>query len=103
MRKGWPKVRFAYTDVFTDLKLDHCLLPALPAKAINFIPLPDADFESSLSFVMQELLYSGIESGISVQQMAYVERLGGRASDLQSVSPWISPLISLLTSFVAGP
>ena len=76
---------------------------ALPTKPINFVPLSDADPESSLSFVMQKLLDSGIDSGISVQQMAYMERLGGRASDLESVSRWISPFISLLTSFVAGP
>lgn len=62
------------------------LLPALPAKPITFIPLSDADSESSLSFVMQKLRDGGINTGISVQQTAYVERLGGRASDLESVS-----------------
>jgi hypothetical protein len=73
------------------LKFDHYLPPALPTKPINFIPLSDADPESSLSFVMQKLLDSGIDAGISAQQTAYVERLGGRASDLESVSHWVSP------------
>ena len=70
----------------TDLKFDHYSLPALPTKPINFVPLSDADPESSLSFVMQKLFDSGIDTGISARQLAYVERLGGRASDLESVS-----------------
>ena len=96
-------------ECITDLKFDHCLLPALPSKPINFIPLSDADPESSLTFVMQKLRDSGMDSGISAQQRTYVERLGGRASDLESVSPWCSPGVplvfplQLLTSFVAGP
>jgi len=61
------------------------LAKALPTKPINFVPLSDADPESSLSFVMQKLLDIGIDSKISVQQMAYMERLGGRASDLESL------------------
>lgn len=72
------------------MKFDHYLPLALPTKPINFVPLSDADPESSLSFVMQKLLDSGIDSGISVPQMAYMERLGGRASDLESVSRWIT-------------
>lgn len=86
-------------ECITNLKkFDHCLLLALPTKPINFVSLSDADPESSLSFVMQKLLDIGIDSGISVQQMAYMERLGGRASDLESVSCWIIHFISLLTS-----
>ena len=93
----------AIHECITDLKFDHYLALVLPTKPINFVPLWDADPESSLSFVMQKLLDIGINSRISVQQMAYMERLGGRASDLESVSYWITHFISLLTSFVAGP
>jgi len=74
---------------------------ALPAKPINFIPLSDADPESSLSFVMQKLLDRGIDVEIFAGQTAYVERLGGRASDLESVSPRIS--LFLLSSITDQP
>jgi hypothetical protein len=87
----------------TYFKFDHYVRIALPTKPINFVPLSDADPESSLSFVVQKLLDSGIDSGISVQQLAHMERLGGRASDLESVSRWNASLIFLLTSFVADP
>ncbi|KAF8803621.1 hypothetical protein BYT27DRAFT_7171768 [Phlegmacium glaucopus] len=61
------------------------LAKALPTKPINFIPLSDADPESSLSFVMQKLLDRGIDAEVSAEQTTYVERLGGRASDLESL------------------
>jgi len=77
-------------ECITNLKSDHYLPLALPTKPINFVSLSDADPESSLSFVMQKLHDIGIDSGISVQQMAHMERLGGRASDLESVSRWIT-------------
>ena len=87
-------MRLSYTNALRTRSLVSISL-ALPTKPINFVPLSDADPESSLSFVMQKLLDSGIDCGISVQQMAHMERLGGRASDLESVSRWIGPFISL--------
>lgn len=54
-------------------------------RPLNTIALSDADSSSSLSFVKQKLLDSGIDVGISPQETQYVERLGGRESDLESV------------------
>lgn len=58
---------------------------ALPMKPLNSIALSDADSSSSLSFVKQKLQDAGIDIGISAEDTRYVERLGGRASDLESV------------------
>ncbi|KDR81387.1 hypothetical protein GALMADRAFT_58608 [Galerina marginata CBS 339.88] len=61
------------------------LAKALPSKPLNSIALSDADPSSSLSFVKQKLRDAGIDIGISSQDIQYVERLGGRASDLESL------------------
>ncbi|KAF8163083.1 RNA12 protein-domain-containing protein [Crassisporium funariophilum] len=61
------------------------LAKALPSKPLNSIALSDADAASSLSFVKQKLHDAGIDIGITGQQTKYVERLGGRASDLESL------------------
>ena len=58
---------------------------ALPMKPLNSVALSDADSSSSLSFVKQKLQDAGIDIGISADDTQYVERLGGRASDLESV------------------
>ncbi|KJA27306.1 hypothetical protein HYPSUDRAFT_62986 [Hypholoma sublateritium FD-334 SS-4] len=61
------------------------LTKALPSKPLNSIALSDADASSSLSFVKQKLLDSGSDIGISAQDAQHIERLGGRASDLESL------------------
>ncbi|KIM49011.1 hypothetical protein M413DRAFT_438171 [Hebeloma cylindrosporum] len=61
------------------------LTKALPAKPLYSIALSDADSSSSLLFVKQKLEDAGIDMGISAQDARYVERLGGRASDLESL------------------
>ncbi|KAF8906048.1 RNA12 protein-domain-containing protein [Gymnopilus junonius] len=61
------------------------LAKALPTKPLNTIALSDADSSSSLSFVNQKLQDAGVDIGISPQETQYVERLGGRASDLESL------------------
>ena len=58
---------------------------ALPTKPLNQISLSDADNASSLSFVTQKLHDSGVDVKFSQSQIAYIGRLGGRASDLESV------------------
>lgn len=72
------------------LLIRHCsrrvLILALPSKPLHSIALSDADTASSLSFVKQKLRDSGRDVNISGQETKYVERLGGRASDLESVS-----------------
>lgn len=59
---------------------------ALPSKPLNSIALYDADAASALSFVKQKLQDAGINLDFSQEQVAYIDRLGGRASDLESVS-----------------
>jgi len=58
---------------------------ALPSKPLQSTALSDADTASSLSFVKQKLYDSGIKIDISGEDAKYIERLGGRASDLESV------------------
>jgi hypothetical protein len=49
------------------------------------IGLSDADAESSLSFMRQKLKDAGIDVDFTKEQTASIARLGGRASDLESV------------------
>ncbi|PFH47169.1 hypothetical protein AMATHDRAFT_77324 [Amanita thiersii Skay4041] len=58
---------------------------ALPTKPLHTIPLSDADTKSSLSFVQQKLNDAGLEMEFTPGQTSYIERLGGRASDLESL------------------
>jgi hypothetical protein len=60
--------------------------PALPSKPLNGIALYDADAASALSFVKQKLRDAHVDLDFNPTQIEYVERLGGRASDLESVS-----------------
>ncbi|KAG6811871.1 hypothetical protein H0H92_005447 [Tricholoma furcatifolium] len=59
------------------------LAKALPSKPLSSIVLSDADPGSSVSFVKQKLLDVDIKTNFTPKQVAYVERLGGRASDLE--------------------
>lgn len=59
---------------------------ALPSKPLVSIALSDADPRSSISFVKQKLKDADVLVDFTAEQTAYVERLGGRASDLESVS-----------------
>jgi hypothetical protein len=59
---------------------------ALPSKPLSSIALYDADAASALSFVKQKLGDADINLEYTHAQTEYVERLGGRASDLESVS-----------------
>lgn len=60
--------------------------PALPSKPLAFVTLSDADSTSALSFVKQKLRDVDLTTKFTKNQTALVERLGGRASDLESVS-----------------
>lgn len=59
---------------------------ALPSKPLHTIALSDADASSAISFVEQKLRGTRIEGGLAPEQKKSVERLGGRASDLETVS-----------------
>ncbi|KAI6151037.1 RNA12 protein-domain-containing protein [Pisolithus tinctorius] len=61
------------------------LARALPSKPLNFIALSDADAQSALSFVKKRLRDTVITFELTPEQTACVERLGGRASDLESL------------------
>ncbi|KII88921.1 hypothetical protein PLICRDRAFT_590111 [Plicaturopsis crispa FD-325 SS-3] len=61
------------------------LSKALPSKPLNNIALYDADATSALSFVTKKLRDTGVDLELSSQQVTYVQRLGGRASDLESL------------------
>ncbi|GJE86794.1 exonuclease [Phanerochaete sordida] len=61
------------------------LARALPSKPLNLIQLSDADSGSALSFVKQKLHDAGVEIDFQPEQVSYIERLGGRAADLESL------------------
>ncbi|EKM55740.1 uncharacterized protein PHACADRAFT_195790 [Phanerochaete carnosa HHB-10118-sp] len=61
------------------------LAKALPSKPLNLIQLSDADSGSALSFVKQKLHDAGVEIDFKPEQFSYIERLGGRAADLESL------------------
>ena len=59
---------------------------ALPSKPVNIIALSDADSVSALSLVRQKLQDAQIDINFGREETSLVERLGGRAEDLESVS-----------------
>ncbi|KAI0362726.1 exonuclease [Trametes cingulata] len=61
------------------------LARALPSKPLTQISLSDADNTSAISFVKQKLHDIGVDVTFTQQQLAYIDRLGGRASDLESL------------------
>lgn len=60
---------------------------ALPTKPLNVVVLSDADSRTALSFVQQRLKDADADVTFTPETSACVERLGGRASDLESVRP----------------
>ncbi|KAJ7366501.1 RNA12 protein-domain-containing protein [Mycena albidolilacea] len=61
------------------------LTKALPSKPLNTIPLHDADAASALAFVKRKLEDADIDLEYTREQVASVERLGGRATDLENL------------------
>lgn len=68
------------------------LLLALPSKPLNSIPLYDADTGSALAFVKQRLCDAGMTAELTGSEVASIECLGGRASDLEIVSSLTHPI-----------
>lgn len=62
------------------------LSAALPSKPLNTVALSDADASSALKFVQNKLQDAGVDVALNKDQTSYLERVGGRASDLESVS-----------------
>ncbi|KAK0228223.1 RNA12 protein-domain-containing protein [Armillaria fumosa] len=64
---------------------DFSTLLALPSKPLNLIALDDADTASALAFVKEKLKDADIDLQFSPVQTTYLERLGGRSSDLETL------------------
>ncbi|TCD65369.1 mitochondrial escape protein 2 [Steccherinum ochraceum] len=78
--------QIAHVIVVSDNRENSKLLArALPSKPLNLIALSDADNASALSFVKQKLHDVDVEIDFTKEQISYVQRLGGRASDLESL------------------
>jgi len=57
----------------------------LPTKPLNAVALADADPASSLSYIKEKLEESGVGYNIPTDEQYLVERVGGRASDLDTI------------------
>lgn len=58
---------------------------ANPSRPLNTIALSDADAETALAFVQQKLKEAKLDIQLTSKTTASIERLGGRASDLDNV------------------
>ncbi|KAI5900140.1 uncharacterized protein SCHCODRAFT_02607113 [Schizophyllum commune H4-8] len=61
------------------------LAKALPTKPLYTVALSDADPNTSLSYVKQKLQDADVDSSFTSEQIGLIQRLGGRASDLESL------------------
>ena len=67
---------------------------------MSAVALTDADPASSLSYIDQKLDESGAKYEISYEETQLIERLGGRASDLETVGvPDLPAESALITTF----
>ncbi|KDQ33744.1 hypothetical protein PLEOSDRAFT_1033437 [Pleurotus ostreatus PC15] len=83
---GLAENRIAHVIVVSDNRENaKRLAKAIPSKPLNSIALSDADTSSALSFVKQRLRDSDIDVHFTKSETELVERLGGRASDLESL------------------
>ncbi|KAF7311650.1 hypothetical protein MKEN_01068400 [Mycena kentingensis (nom. inval.)] len=78
--------QIAHVVVVTDNRENgKRLAKALPSKPLHMIQLSDADEKSALAFVKRKLKDANINLDYTREQVASVRRLGGRASDLESL------------------
>ncbi|KAI0340659.1 hypothetical protein BDW22DRAFT_1360083 [Trametopsis cervina] len=61
------------------------LAKAMPSKPLNSIALTDADSGSALQLVQNKLNDAGVDIKFDKEQKTTLERVGGRASDLESI------------------
>ncbi|KAL0577896.1 mitochondrial escape protein 2 [Marasmius crinis-equi] len=61
------------------------LAKALPSKPLNSIPVYDADPATALEYVQKKLKDADVNVKLSNEEVSYIERLGGRSSDLESL------------------
>lgn len=67
------------------MSLELTVCEALPSRPLGYIALSDADKDSALRFVMSKLHESGFNQDLTPQDIQLIERLGGRANDLELV------------------
>ncbi|EGO21697.1 hypothetical protein SERLADRAFT_362954 [Serpula lacrymans var. lacrymans S7.9] len=78
--------QIAHVIVMSDNRENSKLLArALPSKPLNSIALYDADASSALSFIRQRLHDAGTNIELTTDQTVCIGKLGGRASDLESL------------------
>ncbi|KAF7359414.1 Mitochondrial escape protein 2 [Mycena sanguinolenta] len=83
---GLAENQLAHVVVMSDNRENSKrLAKALPSKPLNTIALEDADAPSALAFVKRKLKDADINLEYSREQVAAVEKLGGRATDLESL------------------
>jgi len=69
------------------------------SKPLNMITLSDADAETALAFVQQKLKEAKLDIQLTSKTTASIERLGGRASDLDNVRlPTLNTLVQCLNT-----
>ncbi|KIY67682.1 exonuclease [Cylindrobasidium torrendii FP15055 ss-10] len=78
--------RIAHVIVVSDNRENmKRIAKALPAKPLVVIGLDDADSESAMAFVQQKLKDADVNVELNANQAKVVEKLGGRASDLETL------------------
>ncbi|KIJ17097.1 hypothetical protein PAXINDRAFT_167891 [Paxillus involutus ATCC 200175] len=78
--------QIAHVIVVSDNRENAKLLArALPTKPLNSIALHDADAGSALAIVKKRLRDVGLSAELTASQISCIERLGGRASDLETL------------------
>lgn len=85
MSNGLLKVLEVSSGLFADDL--HNFTIASHSKPLNTITLSDADAETALAFVQQKLKETKLDIELTPKATASIERLGGRASDLDNVRP----------------
>jgi len=89
LAKGDRCYKMPFADDLRSIVANH-------SKPLNTITLSDADAETALAFVQQKLREAKLDIELTSKTTASIERLGGRASDLDSVRPLI--LVTLVQS-----
>ncbi|KAF8504935.1 hypothetical protein JB92DRAFT_768002 [Gautieria morchelliformis] len=78
--------RIAHVIVVSDNRESAKLLAkALPTEPLNTVALADADPASSLAFINKKVQEASVEYNISPEETQLIERLDGRASDLETI------------------
>lgn len=85
-RENAKRLSRGVSHAFNTCTTAHIPSLALGSKSLNSIALYDADPASSRAFVKQKLRDAGADIAFTGDESNYLQRLGGRASDLESVS-----------------